>query len=288
MNGELNEINQAFHRARLESRKSNLLEPQFNEDLFQSTNYEWRIQIFGENHLDQSTNPLLIKELSNFNEPNCNFIYNENENVQNKSISKIKIEDINEVEKCRICFKKENSSEALPLHDYGRISYKQNILFYFLLDLPHDDDFTLKSSFSFQGERGELLKRMIASMNLKEDEFFVSYLVKCKPIEENDFTCMMENCFNHVMNEIQMLKPKIIFSLGAKSTHRVLDSNERLSQIQGKFFIKKYLDKKGEEFQVKVMPLFHPDFLLINPRMKKITWENILVALNDIGIKDSP
>jgi hypothetical protein len=70
---------------------------------------------------------------------------------------------------------------------------------------------------------------------------------------------------------IALTKPTVIAPLGSRATQILLSTREKLSKIQGNF----YPFELPNGLQTTICPLFHPEFLLINPSMKKMTWESL-------------
>ncbi|MCY4524440.1 MAG: hypothetical protein OXB84_06855 [Halobacteriovoraceae bacterium] len=106
-------------------------------------------------------------------------------------------------------------------------------------------------------EAGNLLLRMIDAMKLKKDEYLL-----CQTIKE-------------VEQMVGEHRPQVIVSFGAIITNQLLDKKERLSQIHGKFINKSFTIKKDEFWTCPIVPVFHPDFLVINPSMKRKVWMDL-------------
>lgn len=120
----------------------------------------------------------------------------------------------------------------------------------------------------------DLLEKMALAMKLKNGHA-VSLSIKCSlaPGDHDDATQRMKrNCEDNLLHEIKTLKPQFVIPLGAIATNSILEKKERLSQVHGKFFSKTM--KCSDELLHKyiVVPLFHPEFLLINTNMKRTAW----------------
>ncbi len=73
-------------------------------------------------------------------------------------------------------------------------------------------------------------------------------------------------------------KPKVVITFGATMTNFILDKQERLSKVHGKFFPKLY-----EGHQTQIVPVFHPGFLIINPNMKRTAWMDLQKVMEFLG-----
>jgi uracil-DNA glycosylase family 4 len=130
----------------------------------------------------------------------------------------------------------------------------------------------------------DLLGKMIQAMKLQVGEF--NRITFSEAFD--DITDLSENLNNpsietiELMDQIKKFKPLIVVSLGATITNVILGKREKLSSIHGEFF-EKSIGLEGEEFKFKVMPIFHPDFLLINPNMKRTAWIDLQKVMERIG-----
>lgn len=106
----------------------------------------------------------------------------------------------------------------------------------------------------FVGRAGKLLDKMILAMDLKRKDVYISNVVKCRPPRNRDPERLeMDTCFPFLENQIEVIQPKVIVSLGRISTQRLLETKEPLSTLRGRFH-----DKQG----IQVMPTYHPSYLL--------------------------
>jgi len=119
----------------------------------------------------------------------------------------------------------------------------------------------------FVGKAGELLDKIIASMNLKREDVYIANVVKCRPPgnrnPENDEVLQ---CRKYLDLQIEIIRPMLIVALGSPAIKTLLDTDQGIVSLRGKF--QKY---KG----IWVMPTFHPAYLLRNPDAKKDTWEDV-------------
>lgn len=111
----------------------------------------------------------------------------------------------------------------------------------------------------FNGESGELLKKIITAMNLSLDSVFICSADDLKSIDA----------------KISAVSPKVIITLGEKAGQSLLGVQYPLEQYRGKFH-----DYKG----VKVMPTFHPSLLLKQSQLKRQVWEDMKQVMNLPGL----
>ncbi|MCD8477390.1 MAG: uracil-DNA glycosylase [Sulfurospirillum sp.] len=115
----------------------------------------------------------------------------------------------------------------------------------------------------FSGKSGELLAKMIENVLLiPKEEVYVTHILKCKTPENRvptpeEVAC----CKPYIMQQIQMIRPKIIVALGSTSFHHLTGEYDTpINTIRGTVL------NFGE---AKLIPTFHPNFLLRNPSAKK-------------------
>ncbi|MBI3358224.1 MAG: uracil-DNA glycosylase [Nitrospirae bacterium] len=127
-----------------------------------------------------------------------------------------------------------------------------------------DEDF---QGLPFVGKAGELLTKMIVAMGLSREEVYIANIVKCRPPnnrppQEDEIAA----CQPFLRKQIEAIAPQIICALGSFAAQTLLASQVRISDLRGKFH-----DLHG----IKVLPTFHPAYLLRNPAEKKKVWEDL-------------
>jgi DNA polymerase len=129
----------------------------------------------------------------------------------------------------------------------------------------------------FVGRAGQLLTKIIEAMGRTRESVYIANIVKCHPMidpsnpekRSNDRPPTLEEmeiCRPYLDMQLEIIKPKIIVTLGASSTKGLLNNIEPISRIRGS--IRGY---KG----IKLMPTFHPAALLRNQDLKKFVWEDM-------------
>lgn len=122
----------------------------------------------------------------------------------------------------------------------------------------------------FVGRAGALLTKIIENvLELKREQVYIANIVKCRP-PENRVPNLEEvsTCKPYLLQQIKLIKPKIIVALGATSYHHLTgDYDTKISTIRGEVF------GLGD---AKLIPTFHPSFLLRNPSAKKEVYQDML------------
>lgn len=124
-----------------------------------------------------------------------------------------------------------------------------------------------EQGFPFVGRAGKLLTDIIVAMGFQREQVCIGNINRCRPPgnrkPEPDETAA---CRPFLLREIAVVKPKVIVVLGATAAHNLLQINTPISQLRGNF---------QDYFGVKVMPTFHPAYLLRDPHKKKFVWEDM-------------
>ena len=121
----------------------------------------------------------------------------------------------------------------------------------------------------------ELLTQMIEAMGLTRDEVFIGNIVKCRPPGNRAPTPEeMQACMPYLLEQIDLLKPKVIVTLGATAAKGLLGATEGITRLRGK-----WQDFEG----IDTMPTYHPAYLLRNPSGKRPVWEDMQAVLERLG-----
>lgn len=135
----------------------------------------------------------------------------------------------------------------------------------------------------FVGKAGQLLDKIMAAIGLDRTKVYIANIVKCHPMIDastpdkrgNDRPPVeeeMNECLPYLKEQIRIINPKIIVTLGATATKALLGSREGITKIRG--MIKKIQISPDEE-PISVLPTFHPAALLRDPELKKPVWEDM-------------
>lgn len=137
----------------------------------------------------------------------------------------------------------------------------------------------------YQGSSGALLEKMIRAMSLGEEQFAYSLFSVEYDIQlsMNPVGDLKPELMEDLLLEIFNIKPRLVICLGALVTNIVLGKRERLTRIHGEIFSRKIDLPDQDTYEFQMMPIFHPEFLQINPNMKRTTWLDLKKALEFIG-----
>jgi len=126
----------------------------------------------------------------------------------------------------------------------------------------------------FVGKAGEVLTNMIKKMELNRGDVYIANIVKCRPPNNREpMEDEISACMPYLEEQIDIIKPKVIFSLGKVSAHALLGVDIPISKMRGNFY-----NYKG----IPLMPTFHPAYLIRNPKDKWLTWEDAQKVLKKL------
>jgi uracil-DNA glycosylase family 4 len=132
----------------------------------------------------------------------------------------------------------------------------------------------------FVGKAGELLDKMIEAMGWGRTDVYIANVLKCRPPNNrNPEPDEVAACRPFLDAQIQAVRPRIIVTLGRPAANVVLGRDAPISSLRGRFH-----DFRG----VRVMPTFHPAYLLREPDRKRDTWSDlkqVIAELERLGIK---
>ena len=119
----------------------------------------------------------------------------------------------------------------------------------------------------FVGRAGQLLTKIIEAIGLKREEVLIGNVNRCRPPGNRAPTTEEATmCKPYLLREIAVVQPEVIVVLGNTAMKNLLDTREGITRLRGRF-----QDYKG----IKVMPTFHPAYLLRDPSKKRETWEDL-------------
>jgi uracil-DNA glycosylase family 4 len=129
----------------------------------------------------------------------------------------------------------------------------------------------------FVGRAGKLLTQMIEAMSLKRSDVYICNVVKCRPPEnrapEKDEVAA---CSPFLIRQIDLISPQVIVTLGSIATQTVLETVSGISGLRGRW----------QEFRgIKLMPTYHPAYLLRNPAAKSEVWKDLQLVMGELGLE---
>jgi uracil-DNA glycosylase len=127
----------------------------------------------------------------------------------------------------------------------------------------------------FVGKAGELLTKMIEAMGFHRDSVYICNVVKCRPPDNrNPEPDEVASCEPFLRAQLLALQPKVIVALGKFAAQTLLRDTTPITRMRGQW----------REYQgVKLMPTFHPAYLLRNPAEKKAAWSDLQQVMKFFG-----
>ncbi len=119
----------------------------------------------------------------------------------------------------------------------------------------------------FVGRAGQLLTKIIEAIDLKRDDVYIANVIKCRPPQNrNPEPDEVATCEPFLFRQIDLIQPKVIVALGKFAAQTLLRTDEPISRLRGRVS-----DYRG----AKLIPTFHPAYLLRNPSSKREVWEDM-------------
>jgi len=132
----------------------------------------------------------------------------------------------------------------------------------------------------FVGRAGQLLTKIIQAMQFKREEVYITNIVKCRPPENrNPHKQEIEMCQDYLREQLEMIKPEVIVTLGKVAADCFIQSKLGMTALRGSFY---------EFNNIKVMPTFHPSYIIRNEgnkEIKKMVWEDMKKVMAFLGKK---
>ena len=119
----------------------------------------------------------------------------------------------------------------------------------------------------FVGRAGQLLTRIIESIDLRREDVYIANVIKCRPPQNrNPEPDEIRTCQPFLLAQIDAIQPRVIVALGSFAVRTLLDTDVAISRVRGKVHV-----YRG----AKLIPTFHPAYLLRSPEKKREVWEDM-------------
>jgi DNA polymerase len=113
-------------------------------------------------------------------------------------------------------------------------------------------------------------------MKLKRSDVYIANVIKCRPPDnrtpEPD---EIATCMPFLVRQIEMIQPRVIVALGSVAAQALLGTRTPVTRLRGIWH-----EYRG----IKVMPTYHPAYLLRNPAEKKVVWSDIKLVMKELGL----
>jgi len=119
----------------------------------------------------------------------------------------------------------------------------------------------------FVGRAGQLLTKIIAAMGKKREDVYIANVLKCRPPNNrNPEPDEVASCLPFLQEQIRLISPRVLVTLGTFAAQAVLGTDDSIGRLRGRW---------QSAHGVRIMPTFHPAFLLRSPERKKDVWEDM-------------
>ena len=211
-------------------------------------------------------NALLLKQLYQLKEMGYHytdtkpFSYEEQNRLElPNSLDELKKQASN----CHLCSLSKSRNKVV----FGEGNKNAELMFVGDMPIEMEDD----AGQIFLGRGGEMLTAMIEKvLGLQRSDVYITNLLKCHPLNTQEAPeTAYHTCKSYLFKEIELVKPKIIVTLGEEAYHYISNEKSSLAKVRGEL-------NHMKDFQL--MPTYHPNFLLKNPSLKK----EVLVDLQKV------
>lgn len=119
----------------------------------------------------------------------------------------------------------------------------------------------------FVGEAGQLLDKILAAINLKREDIFITNILKCRPPNNRDPEPEEQNACKPILEQqLKIMRPRFILILGRIAAHALLKTEQSVTELRGKIY---------NIFGAHAIVTYHPAALLRNAKLKRDTWEDV-------------
>ena len=123
----------------------------------------------------------------------------------------------------------------------------------------------------FVGRAGQLLTKIIEAMGLTRGDIYIANVIKCRPPENrNPEPDEVATCQPFLFRQIDAIQPKVIVALGTFAAQSLLQTKDSISKLRGRVWHCR---------SARLVPTFHPAFLLRSPERKRDTWEDMKIVM---------
>ena len=127
----------------------------------------------------------------------------------------------------------------------------------------------------FVGRAGELLDKMIEAMGWTRQHVYISNILMCRPPgNRNPQPDEIASCLPFLKAKIASIAPRVIVALGRPAANTLLGNDAPISALRGTFH---------DRYGTKVMPTFHPAYLLREPDRKRDTWADLKLVITELA-----
>ena len=134
----------------------------------------------------------------------------------------------------------------------------------------------------FVGPAGQLLDKMIEAMGWTRAAVYIANTTKCRPPgNRNPQPDELEQCMPFLHAQIAAIAPRIIVALGRPASNQLLGTDAPISALRGRFH--DYARATADGVRLKIMPTFHPAYLLRDPDKKRLAWADLKLVMAELA-----
>ncbi len=138
-------------------------------------------------------------------------------------------------------------------------------------DWIRNNESVLSEEMLFGPEEDDMLRRMIEAIKLSMDEVYICNVIKCISVGVQPDKDCGRRCFLHLKQEIAVINPGLILAMGEMAAGLLTGSSSPLVRLRGRFY--PYAGARNSA--IRIMPTFHPRFLLQHSEMKPMVWQDL-------------
>lgn len=127
----------------------------------------------------------------------------------------------------------------------------------------------------FVGRAGQLLTDIIKAMQFRREDVYIANVIKCRPPgNRNPEPDELDACRPFIHRQIELIAPRVIVTLGRFAYQSLTGDTAPISSIRGNW----------QEFRgIRLMPTYHPAYLLRNPAAKREVWSDMKLVMTELG-----
>ncbi len=133
-----------------------------------------------------------------------------------------------------------------------------------------------KQGLPFVGQSGQLLDKVLAAIGLDRTKVYITNILPWRPPGNRTPNTQEVALFRpYVLKHISLINPRVVVCLGGTSTKALLQTSDGIMRLHGRW-------TSAEGVSAKIMPTFHPAYLLRSPSQKREFWRDFLIVREEI------
>jgi uracil-DNA glycosylase len=137
----------------------------------------------------------------------------------------------------------------------------------------------------FVGKAGQLLTSAITKgLKMQREDLYICNVVKCRPPENRTpLPDEIMACSRYLFRQLELVNPKIIVALGGPAQQTLTAVSGGITKLRGQWR-NLNVSEDSPLRATKVMPTFHPAYILRNPSAKKDFWSDLQMVMLELGL----